>query len=109
MRDYWWLYIQADVRKYVDGCETCQRTKAHRGKLNGPLHPNEIPKHPWEHILIDIIGDLQESQGNNAILLRWGIWIKMSIILPTHTGIMARESQGSSGTMCGASMESQGK
>jgi hypothetical protein len=26
-RNYWWPYIQADIRKYVDGCETCQWTK----------------------------------------------------------------------------------
>ena len=62
-RDYWWPYIQADVRKYVDGCETCQRTKVHQGKLHAPLHLNEIPKYPWEHISIDIIGELPESQG----------------------------------------------
>ena len=28
-QNYWWPYIQSDVRKYVDGCEACQRTKAH--------------------------------------------------------------------------------
>lgn len=26
-RDYWWPRIQGDVRIYVEGCETCQRTK----------------------------------------------------------------------------------
>jgi hypothetical protein len=28
-RNYWWPYIQKDIRRYIDGCETCQRTKAH--------------------------------------------------------------------------------
>src|SRR6202041_635818 len=89
-RDYWWPYIQADVRKYVDGCETCQRTKVHRGKLHAPLHPNKIPKYPWEHISIDIIGELPESQGYNAILVICDILTKMVVILPTHTGVTAQ-------------------
>jgi len=46
-RNYWWPYIQSDIRKYVDGCEACQRTKAHRQKPRNPLHPNEIPSTPW--------------------------------------------------------------
>ena len=28
-RNYWWLYIQADIHKYINRCETCQRTKTH--------------------------------------------------------------------------------
>ena len=28
-RNYWWPYIQADIHKYIDGCEMCQRTKTH--------------------------------------------------------------------------------
>src|SRR3984957_13693940 len=75
--DYWWPYIQVDVRKYVDGCETCQRTKAHQGKLHAPLHPNEVPKHPWEHISIDLIRELPESQGYNVILVICDILTKM--------------------------------
>jgi hypothetical protein len=41
----------------------------HREKPQAPLQPNEIPSYPWEHISIDIIGELPESQGYNAILV----------------------------------------
>ena len=27
--NYWWPYIQTDICKYIDRCETCQRTKTH--------------------------------------------------------------------------------
>jgi hypothetical protein len=26
-RDYWWPRILSDIRRYIDGCESCQRTK----------------------------------------------------------------------------------
>lgn len=37
MRDYWWPRIQGNVKVYVEGCETCQRTKPRHGKLAAPL------------------------------------------------------------------------
>jgi Integrase zinc binding domain len=64
--NYWWPYIQSDIRKYVDGCETCQRSKAHRQKPKGPLNPNKVPSGPWEHISVNLIGELPECQGFNT-------------------------------------------
>jgi len=60
-RNYWWPYIQLDIRKYIDGCEMCQRTKVHHKKPKNPLHSNEVPSRPWEHISVDLIGELPES------------------------------------------------
>jgi hypothetical protein len=25
--DYWWPHILTDIRKYIDGCESCRQTK----------------------------------------------------------------------------------
>src|SRR5277367_5264678 len=47
-RDYWWPTVHRDVQAYVDGCETCQRTKSHRLPLKTPLHPFDPPSRPWE-------------------------------------------------------------
>jgi transposase InsO family protein len=88
-RNYWWPYIQSDVKKYVSGCETCQRTKAHRRKPENPLHPNEIPPGPWEHISVDLIGELPESQGYNAILVIVDRFSKMIIVIPTNMELTA--------------------
>src|SRR6202048_2221341 len=68
-RNYWWPYISKDVKAYVTGCETCQRTKADRQKRRAPLRPNAVPERPWEVITWDIIGPLPLSKGYNGILV----------------------------------------
>ena len=65
-RSYWWPTMLNDVRKYVNGCESCQRNKIRRQKKHAPLHPHDIPQHPWEHIGIDMIGPLPESEIGRA-------------------------------------------
>ena len=69
LRDYWWPRISQDVKRYVEGCETCQQTKTKRTPTNTPLHPFTLPTRPLEVISMDIIGLLPESQGYNAILV----------------------------------------
>jgi transposase InsO family protein len=69
MRNYWWPYISKDVKLYVLGCDTCQRTKPNRHKLAAPLHPHATPSQPWEEISWDMIGPLPMSSGHDAILV----------------------------------------
>jgi RNase H-like domain found in reverse transcriptase/Reverse transcriptase (RNA-dependent DNA polymerase)/Integrase zinc binding domain len=88
-RNYWWPYIQSDIRKYVDGCEACQRSKTRRQKPRAPLNPNEVPSGPWEHISVDLIGKLPESQGFNAILVIVDRFSKMIIVIPTNMELTA--------------------
>ena len=88
-RNYWWPYIQSDIEKYVDGCETCQRTKTHCQKPKNPLHVNKVPSRPWEHISVDLIGELPESQGFNAILIIVDHFSKMIIVIPTNMELTA--------------------
>jgi hypothetical protein len=66
-RNYWWPRMQSQIRQYVDGCEICQKSKPRHQKRTAPLHPNEIPSYPWEIISTDLIGELPESDGYNAI------------------------------------------
>lgn len=88
-RNYWWPFIQADIRKYVDGCIRCQETKNKREKPHAPLRPNEVPSVPWEHISVDLIGELPESNGHNAIMVVVDRLSKMIIVLPTDTELSA--------------------
>ncbi|SJL04865.1 uncharacterized protein ARMOST_08236 [Armillaria ostoyae] len=69
LRDYWWPKIKKDVETYVQGCETCVRTKASTQARRAPLHPNEIPSEPWTHISVDMITGLIPCKGLNAILV----------------------------------------
>ena len=66
----------------------------HCKKAHNPLHPNEILNAPWEHISIDIIGELPESNGFNAILIIVNRFSKMIIVIPTNMELMAH------GTAC---------
>ena len=66
-RNYWWPGLQHDVNRYVTGCEACQRTKACRSLVKAPLQPHSVPGGPWEVISVDLIGELPESSGYNAI------------------------------------------
>lgn len=54
--EYWWPCILSDIWHYIDGCESCQCTKPRNMQPAAPLHLNEIPTQPWEHISVDIIG-----------------------------------------------------
>src|SRR6202040_2682565 len=56
-------------------------------KLHNLLHPHAIPSKPWEHILIDLIGPLPESQGYNAVLVIVDRFSKMIILIATNTDL----------------------
>lgn len=88
-RDYWWPNIQRDVRKYVEGCEACQRTKIHHGKKATPLHPHLIAKQNWEVISVDMIGPLPESNGHNALIHVVDTRSKQLIAIPADTDLTA--------------------
>jgi len=80
-RDYWWPRMQGQIQKYIAGCDLCQRTKPHREKPRNPLHPHEVPSLPWEHISIDLITGLPESNGFNAILVIVDRFSKMILLV----------------------------
>jgi hypothetical protein len=65
-QNYWWPRLGNQVKRFVQTCEPCQRTKIKRYRP-GQLHPHEIIENPWEVISMDLIGPLPESNGYNAI------------------------------------------
>ena len=68
-RNYWWPGISNDVKKYVTGCNTCQRMKNCLQQPYGPLLPNSVPGSPWKIITVDLIIQLPESDSFNAIIV----------------------------------------
>lgn len=66
-RNYWWPSISIFVKNYVAGCDICQRMKNRPQKPFGLLIPNKVPNGPWEIITIDLITQLHESNGYDAI------------------------------------------
>ena len=68
-RNYWWPGVTRDVRKYVEGCDLCQRMKNRTEELAGKLKLSEIPKNPWMHLMVDFITKLPVVAGKDAILV----------------------------------------
>ena len=57
-RNYWWPGVTKEVRRYVDGCNACQRYKNRSEAPAEKLMPNTIPEKPWSYISADFITKL---------------------------------------------------
>lgn len=59
-RSYWWPGMTKDVEQYVQACQLCVRTKAHRTAPPGFLQPLPVPFRAWSDISADYITPLPE-------------------------------------------------
>jgi len=55
------------VKKYIMGYDMCQWMKNCLQQSFRPLVPNKVSNGPWKIILTDLITQLPESNGYNAI------------------------------------------
>ena len=90
-RTYWWLGISRDVQKYVDGYKRCQATKMHCTKPVGLLHPHDVPTEPWQVVGMDMIRELPEAGGYNAIAVFVDHFTKRLRLVPSHTTCTSEE------------------
>jgi hypothetical protein len=81
-RNFYWVNMERDIRKYCNECDICQRTKAPRHAKHGLLHPLELACKPWTHINTDFITDLPESEGATIILVVVDRFTKMAHFIP---------------------------
>jgi hypothetical protein len=81
-RYYYWPELKRNIYTWVQQCDSCQRYKNFPGKKPGKLRPNEIPTKPWEIVSMDLLTDLPESGGYDAILVVVDRFSKMIRILP---------------------------
>jgi len=86
-RNYWWLGLKEDVKRYVQGCFKCQQNKVLHQRKASELHPLEIPQGPWQEISINIIGPLLTSNGMDAIVVIVDRFTKMICLKATTTNI----------------------
>ena len=82
-RNFWWPGVTREVKRYVEGCDACQRNKNRIEQLAGKLMPNSIPNKAWTHILADFITKLPLAQGYDSILVVVDWFIKMAHFVPT--------------------------
>src|SRR5258706_4064460 len=86
-RNYWWPGLSRYVAKFIAGCDTCNQTKTCRMQRVGKLISNKVPDRCWQVISIDMIGELPDSKGYNAVLMvvdRLSKWIHA---IPTVTSL----------------------
>ena len=81
--NFWWPGITKEVKRYVEGCDVCQRNKNRTEQPAGKLMPNFIPEKPWTHILADFITKLPLAQGYDSILVVVDRLTKMVHFVPT--------------------------
>jgi hypothetical protein len=67
-RCYTWPSQRRFFNRYVDGCDSCLRTKPTTQKPYGSLKPLPIPAGPWTDISYDLITNLPPSGGADSIL-----------------------------------------
>src|ERR1700731_633811 len=60
-RSYYWPNISTDIRKHVQQCDACQRTKASNQPPAGTLQSLPIPSRSWDSIGMDFLGPLPKS------------------------------------------------
>ena len=88
-RRYYWKGMYRDVKKYVQSCDNCQRTKPSLQKNAGLLQPLPIPDRPWCDISMDFIMELPASQQFNAIMVVVDRLTKMAHFVLMNTSATA--------------------
>jgi len=82
-RNFWWPGVTREVKRYVEGCNACQRNKNQTQPPAGKLMPNLVPEKAWTHISADFITKLPLVQGYDSILVVVDRFTKMVHFIPT--------------------------
>ena len=68
-RFYYWFRLKGIVEKYIRNCDSCQRSKAPRDKINDLLISLLVPKQRWRDIAMNFIVDLLSTKKYNVICI----------------------------------------
>ena len=67
---YYWTGMIQDIKNYIQTCHSCQMNKKEAGKIPGLLKPLKIDEcELFIHLVIDFVGPLPKSAGNEYILV----------------------------------------
>src|SRR5258708_7322830 len=86
-RNYWWPGLSRYVAKFVAGCDACNWMKTFPTQKVGKLIPNKVPDRHWQVISVDMIGELLDSKGYNAVLVVVDHLSKQIHAVPTVTSL----------------------
>ena len=83
-RTYFWPGMSPALRRFVENCDVCGRTKPWRELKRGLLKPLPLPERIWKEISMDFITDLPESDGNRHLMVVTDRLSKDVILIPLH-------------------------
>src|SRR5258707_997135 len=86
-RNYWWPGLSRYITKFVAGCNAWNRMKTFPMQKVGKLIPNKVPDRRWQVISIDMIRELLDSKGYNAVLMVVDCLSKRIHAIPTVTSL----------------------
>ena len=81
-RNFWQPEVTKEVKKYVEGCDICQRNKNQTEAPIGKLMPNAVLKKPWTYISADFITKLLLAQEYDSILVVCDRITKIAYFMP---------------------------
>ena len=87
--NYDWKVMQKDVDKYVRNCLSCQSLWCSHHSTFGVLWPFPAPDTLWEDMLMDLLVELPECEGFDAIWVVVDRLSKMGHFIPRHMTIDA--------------------
>ncbi len=67
-QSYCWSKMRITIKRYIQNCYICRRSKASRDRINELLKSLLILEQWWQNIFLNFIIDLSESDESNAIL-----------------------------------------
>ena len=88
---YHWTGWATDVRRYVDNCLVCKRTKTWRDRTPGLLHPLPIPERPWQHLSMDFRSFPKDKHGYDAVFVVVDRLSKRPISIPCYKDTNAKQ------------------
>ena len=89
--EFWWPSLASFVRRYVEGCATCQQNKTNTHPTLPPLSPiKSSTSRPFQQISCDLITNLPVSAGFDSLLVVVDHGLTKGVILcPTKKTITA--------------------
>jgi len=86
---FWWPRMGCYVADYMKGCDLCNPKKTYPTPLYRKLMPNQVLDCQWQDISVDLIMELQPSQGYDAIMVVVDHLSKRAHVILTTSDVMA--------------------